>query len=221
MLDQLMQEVKEKKSLMLDGKSAFILYDTYGFPLDLTRLILRENGLDINQEEFEREMSVQKNRSRDAATLTTDEWQEIFPSEATTFLGYDLDSAEIRISRFRKVELKGKPMYHLVFDQTPFYAESGGQVGDSGVIEHENEMIHILDTQKENNLIVHSADKLPVKPEIPYIATVNHDARTAAARHHTATHLLHHALRTVLGTCTSRISEIRFFAFPEGGRRGS
>ena len=200
MLDQLVKEIKKNKSPALDGKSAFTLYDTYGFPLDLTRLILRENGLEVNQAEFEKEMAAQKNRSKDAAEVSTGEWQEILPSEDTVFRGYDLDSAEIRISRFRKTETREKTIYHLVFDQTPFYAESGGQVGDSGVIENEKEKIHILDTQKENNLIIHYTDKIPKQPESSFTATVDQEARIAAANHHTATHLLHYALRGVLGS---------------------
>ena len=199
MLDQIMEDVIEKKLKQVDGKSAFILYDTYGFPFDLTRLILRENGLDVSQEDFEKEMTAQKTRSKDAAVVTKEEWKEIMPADSTTFLGYDLDIAEIRICRYRKTETKGKTLYHLVFDQTPFYAEGGGQVGDSGTLENEKEKVLILDTQKENNLIIHHADKLPKDFETPFTATVNQSSRLAAAHHHTATHLLHYALRKVLG----------------------
>jgi len=199
MLDQLISDVKKNKKGRLDGKSAFTLYDTYGFPFDLTRLILRESGLDVSQDEFEREMAAQKSRSRDDASVSKGEWVEIIPSDATIFVGYDLDNAEVMISRYRETEIKGKKVYHMVFDQTPFYAESGGQVGDTGTIENEKEKISILDTQKENNLIIHHADKLPKDPGIPFNAIVNRSARIAAAHHHTATHLLHHALREVLG----------------------
>jgi alanyl-tRNA synthetase len=199
MLDQIIEEVKIKKLKHVEGKSAFILYDTYGFPLDLTQLILRENGLVVSQKDFEKEMAGQKTRSKAAASVSTGEWQEIMPADSTTFLGYDLDSAEISISRYRETESKGKILYHLVFDQTPFYAESGGQVGDSGIIGNDKEKIRILDTQKENNLIVHHADKLPKEPAAKFTATVDSSSRLAAATHHTATHLLHHALRNVLG----------------------
>jgi alanyl-tRNA synthetase len=200
MLDQLMAEASEEKKASIDGKSAFILYDTYGFPLDLTRLILKENNLDVSQEEFERKMAAQKSRSRDAAAVTREDWQELFPTETTVFLGYDRSTADIRISRYRKTEEKGKTRYQLVFDRTPFYAESGGQVGDTGTIESKTEAIPILDTRRENKLIIHIADELPSRPEAEFRATVNLEARESAACHHTATHLLHFALREELGT---------------------
>ncbi len=200
LLDRFKEDAKKKRQTVLDGKSAFLLYDTYGFPLDLTRLILKENGMDVNGEEFEKEMASQKDRSRGAALVTKEEWVEIMPSEATVFLGYDHDMAEIRITRYRKTESKGKTLYQLVFDRTPFYAESGGQVGDSGIIENRNEKISILDTRRENNLIVHCAGKLPEKIDASFTARVEHAHRTETANHHTATHLLHFALRKVLGS---------------------
>ncbi len=200
MLDQQIEEAKKQKNSSIQGKSAFILYDTYGFPLDLTRLILRENDLDVSQEEFEKEMEIQKSRSRDAAVVTREDWQEIFPADSTEFLGYDQTAAEVRIARYRKTEEKGKTRFHLVLDQTPFYAESGGQLGDTGVLESGDEKIRILDTQKENNLIIHIADKMPANPENNLQAFVNRKTRQTTTYHHTATHLLHFALRKVLGT---------------------
>ncbi|MFC2116055.1 alanine--tRNA ligase [Bacteroidota bacterium] len=200
MLDQLMAEAEKAEKSSIEGKSAFILYDTYGFPLDLTQLILREKNLDVSQEEFEKEMEIQKSRSRVAANVSKDDWHEIFPSESTVFLGYDESSSEVRIARYRKTEEKGKTRYHLVFDRTPFYAESGGQVGDAGMLENAQEKIRILDTQKENNLIIHISDKLPANPKDKFQARVNLESRKSTSNHHTATHLLHFALREVLGT---------------------
>ncbi len=200
MLDQQIREAKKLKKSSIEGKSAFILYDTYGFPLDLTRLILRENELDVSQEDFEKEMEAQKTRSRDAAIVTREDWQEIRAGDSTQFLGYDESSAEVRITRYRKTEEKGKTRFQLVLDQTPFYAESGGQVGDTGVLESGDEKIRILDTQKENNLIIHMADKLPGNPEDIFQAYVNRNSRINTTHHHTATHLLHFALREILGT---------------------
>lgn len=199
MLDQLMQEARRKGTASIDGKSAFILYDTYGFPLDLTRLILRENELDVSQEEFEREMAAQKSRSKDAAAVTRGDWQIILPAESTEFLGYDQTSAEVRIARYRRVEEKGKSLYQLIFDRTPFYAEGGGQVGDTGFIESGGNKLPILDTRRENNLIIHISEALPPDPAATFQATVNLEARKSTAIHHSATHLLHFALREVLG----------------------
>jgi alanyl-tRNA synthetase len=199
-LDRIMEKAKKKNKVSVDGMSAFTLYDTYGFPLDLTRLILRENQLDVSQEEFEKEMAAQKSRSRDAAVTSTGEWEEIFSTENTVFTGYDESRTEVRIARYRRFEEKGKARYHLVFDRTPFYAESGGQVGDTGILEAEGEKIRVLDTRKENNLVIHITDKLPSKPETTLRASVNLEARKNTSYHHTATHLLHHALREVLGS---------------------
>jgi alanyl-tRNA synthetase len=200
MLDQQIADAITQKKTTIDGKSAFTLYDTYGFPVDLTRLILRENGLDVSQEEFEREMEVQKTRSRDAAAVTRADWEEIIPTESTEFLGYDQSGADVRITRYRKIEEKGKTRYQLVLDRTPFYAESGGQVGDTGILESKNEKIRILDTQNENNLIIHICDKLPSDLKGDFRALVNTENRKTTSYHHTATHLLHFALREVLGS---------------------
>jgi len=200
MLDDQISDAKKEKKNSIDGKSAFILYDTYGFPFDLTQLILRENKLYVSGDEFEKEMAAQKSRSRNDAAIAREDWQVLFPTEASEFLGYDESSAEVRIARYRKIEEKGKTRFQFVFDRTPFYAESGGQVGDTGIIENGSEKIKIRDTQKENNLIVHIADKLPVNLKEPFHAYVNRESRINASYHHTATHLLHFALREILGT---------------------
>ncbi len=199
MLDGLIADAGNKGLSSIDGGSAFVLYDTYGFPFDLTRLILRENGLDVSQADFEKCLATQKSRSRKAASVSQGDWKEIMAAGATRFLGYDQLTAEIRITRYRKTEEKKRTLYQLVFDQTPFYAESGGQIGDTGMIEKGNEKIRILDTQKEHNLIMHMTDRLPADPEGPFIASVDVEKRLQTACHHTSTHLLHHALRRVLG----------------------
>jgi alanyl-tRNA synthetase len=199
MLEQEMDRAGKQHENHISGKSAFLLYDTYGFPLDLTRLILREHDFDVTQEEFESEMSAQKSRSRDAATVKQGDWHEIFPAESTVFLGYDRTNADVRIARYRKTEGKGKTRYQLVLDQTPFYPESGGQVGDKGLLETGTEKVKVLDTRKENNLIIHMTDTMPSDPEGVFRASVDLKARNTTSCHHTATHLLHHALRKVLG----------------------
>jgi alanyl-tRNA synthetase len=200
LLDDIVEKAKQAKQDKVAGKDAFVLYDTYGFPLDLTELIARENGLGVDGKGFAVEMEAQKNRSRKAAAQETGDWVEIRKIEQTGFLGYDKLEAEIRISRYRKVTQKKKAFYQLVFDQTPFYGESGGQVGDTGYIEFEGVKTPIFDTQKENNLIVHLTEKLPENPEETFNAVVNVQKRVQTANNHTATHLLHVALREVLGT---------------------
>ena len=200
LLDEIVAKAKKEQAHQISGKEAFILYDTYGFPLDLTALIAREKGLGIDEAGFTKAMEEQKNRSRNAAQLETGDWVEIRKIDQTEFLGYDTLEAEIKIARYRKVTQKKKSYYQLVFDQTPFYGESGGQVGDSGYIECEGAKIPIFDTQKENNLIVHLTEKLPGNPEETFRAVVNVEKRTETANNHTATHLLHAALRAVLGT---------------------
>ena len=199
MLDELIADAKQKNHSTIDGRSAFVLYDTYGFPFDLTHLILKENDLNVSQEAFEQAMESQKSRSRNAASVNMGDWQEIMSAESTRFLGYDQSRAEIKIARYRKTEEKNRTRYQLVFDQTPFYAESGGQVGDTGMIEQGNEEIRILDTQKEHNLIIHITEKLPAVLDGQFIGTVDREARKNISCHHTSTHLLHYALREVLG----------------------
>ncbi len=200
LLDDIISKTKHEQDTQISGRDAFILYDTYGFPLDLTALIARENGLGVDDTGFKTEMEGQKNRSRNAAQLETGDWVEIRKAEQTLFLGYDQTEAEVRITRYRKVSQKNKTFYQLVFDQTPFYGESGGQTGDSGTIENDEVKIRIFDTQKENNLIVHLTEKLPENPEAHFHARVNQERRIETANNHTATHLLHAALREILGT---------------------
>ena len=200
MLEQTTAESLRKKKKIMDGKSAFILYDTYGFPLDLTQLILREKGLSVDLSEFSEEMKKQKSRSKDDAQVTMDEWIELIPSETTEFVGYDATTANIRIVKFRRVLKKGKEHFQLVFDRTPFYGESGGQVGDQGFIESGGEKITITDTQKENNLILHLSTSLPADMNAIFHAVVTEGSRSDTARNHTSTHLLHYALRQILGS---------------------
>ena len=199
LLDDIIVQVKKQNKNTIDGKNAFVLFDTFGFPLDLTELIARENKLEVDNEGFSLEMQAQKDRSRNAAVQETDDWVEIRKIEKTDFLGYDKLESEVKIARYRKVTQKKKTFYQLVFDQTPFYAESGGQVGDSGYLEYEGVKTTVFDTQKENNLSVHLVEKLPENPEVTFYAVVNTQKRTNTANNHTATHLLHAALREVLG----------------------
>ncbi len=200
LLDELISKAKQENRTEIQGKDAFVLFDTYGFPFDLTELIARENGLGVDETGFKAEMEIQKNRSRNAAAQETDDWVEIRKIEQTEFLGYDKLEAEIRIARYRKVTQQKKTFYQLVFDQTPFYGESGGQMGDSGTIDFDGQKTIIFDTHKENNLIVHLTEKLPATLDETFTAFVNADKRMSTANNHTATHLLHAALRQVLGT---------------------
>ena len=200
LLDDMIEKAKSENKSVVDGKDAFTLYDTFGFPFDLTGLIARENGMTVDEAGFQSEMEAQKNRSRSAAQQETDDWVELMRIEETKFLGYDRLEADVHIVRYRKVSQKKKTYYQLVFDQTPFYGESGGQVGDQGYLEAGSERIRIFDTQKENNLIVHLVEKVPVDPERSFRAVVDVERRNSIANNHTATHLLHAALREVLGT---------------------
>jgi alanyl-tRNA synthetase len=189
-----------EKGGVLSGELAFTLYDTYGFPLDLTSLILREKGMSVDETGFTAEMEKQKERSRNAAAQETDDWVELKKIEQVEFVGYDQLEAEVQISRYRKVVQKNKEFYHLVFDKTPFYGESGGQVGDSGYLEADGQKTVIIDTQKENNLTIHIAAKLPANPSALFKAVVDVEKRKLTMNNHTATHLLDQALREVLGT---------------------
>jgi alanyl-tRNA synthetase len=199
LLDNIITKAKAENKTVIDGKSAFVLYDTYGFPVDLTELIARENNLTIDEKEFNSELDTQKNRSRNAATVEADDWTVIKEIQEEEFLGYDETELDVEISRYRVVKTKSEEAVHLVFDKTPFYGESGGQVGDSGTIESQNETIEIINTIKENNLIIHIAQHLPKNPAAKFRAKINLKKRTATANNHTATHLLHYALRKVLG----------------------
>ena len=199
--DQVTEETqKHNKGKFLSGEFVFELSDTYGFPLDLTQLIAREYGFEVDIAGYEAELQQQKERSRKATELTTDDWVVIGEENPTLFLGYDQMEAPIHIIKYRKVKAKGKESYQLVFNQTPFYPEGGGQVGDTGMISNVNERLEIVDTKKENNLIIHFATSLPENVEAGFTASVDTTKRKLTESNHSATHLLHAALRSVLGT---------------------
>jgi alanine--tRNA ligase len=198
LLDGVMNETKATGKTVIDGVQAFTLFDTYGFPLDLTELICRENGLSVDEETFNAEMQKQKERARNAAAVETGDWTVLHEGE-TEFVGWDYTEYECRILRYRQVTQKKQSFYQLVLDKTPFYAEMGGQVGDRGVICSEYETIDIIDTKRENNLPVHITKTLPAHPEAPFMACVDVDLRRASEANHSCTHLLDQALRTVLG----------------------
>jgi alanyl-tRNA synthetase len=181
------------------GKDAFELYDTYGFPLDLTELIASEKGLMVDVDAFNTCLEEQKNRSRQATAMETADWVVLMDDEVEEFVGYDQTTAEVKITRYRQVKQKGKEFFQLVFNLTPFYAEGGGQVGDAGYIEANGQKISIIDTKKENNLIIHFAKELPADPKASFQAVVNAEKRALTAGNHSATHLLHETLREVLG----------------------
>jgi len=199
MLDQVIKKTLENGSMEVDGKTAFELYDTYGFPLDLTELILKEKGLFVNRKEFDKELNKQKSRSRQAGQVEAGDWIKVNEEDKQEFVGYDYLNTKVQITQYRKVKSKGKELYQLVFNYTPFYSESGGQVGDTGYIQANGEKINIVDTKKENNLIVHYTKKLPSDVTATFDAVVSRKERTKTANNHTATHLLHHALRKIIG----------------------
>jgi alanyl-tRNA synthetase len=199
-MDNLMKTAKETNTKVLNGSSVFELFDTFGFPVDLTSLIARENDLSIDEEAFQAELQKQKDRSRAATAIETDDWVQLQPDQEEKFVGYDQLTTELQIIKYRKVSQKQKTFYQLVFNQTPFYPEGGGQVGDTGYIEANGEKTSIFDTKKENNLIVHLAEKLPTDPNAIFVGNIDKTKRALSACNHSATHLLHHALRTVLGT---------------------
>ena len=199
LLDKTMEDAKASGKKEISGVDAFTLYDTFGFPLDLTELILRENGLTVNTEEFDVEMQKQKQRARNAAAVETGDWVVLKEGE-TEFVGYDYTEYETSILRYRQVKQKNQTLYQIVLDKTPFYAESGGQVGDTGVLVNEFETVEIIDTKKENNLPIHLAKRLPEHLDVPMMACVDTDKRAACAANHSCTHLLDEALRQVLGT---------------------
>jgi alanyl-tRNA synthetase len=185
---------------VIDGEFAFELYDTFGFPIDLTELMAREKGLSVDMEGFQKALEVQKNRSRAATAIDTGDWVVVHSSEDVNFVGYDSLTADTKILKYRKVNAKGKENYQLVLDTTPFYAESGGQVGDTGTLSSGTSMLHITDTKKENGLIVHFTDELPEDITATFTAQVVSEKRADTAANHSATHLLHAALKQVLGS---------------------
>jgi alanyl-tRNA synthetase len=189
------------KSNEVSGTRAFELYDTFGFPKDLTALILKEKGMSFNANEFNTSMQEQKARSRAASEVSTEDWSVLVPGNVETFVGYDKTENEVKITRIRKVDSKKDGiLYQIVLDATPFYPEGGGQVGDKGTLISANETIEIIDTKKENNLILHFTKQLPENLNAAFVAKVNTDLRTSTSKNHSATHLMHLALRTILGT---------------------
>ena len=199
LLDGVIARVKAEGISRISGKDAFVLYDTFGFPIDLTELIAREQGVEVDLEDFDKELQAQKARSRNAAAVDTDDWVELFPLKESIFTGYDTLVGQVRIARYRRVTSKGRTTYQLVFDRTPFYGNSGGQIGDVGYIQSGDEQVAIVDTEKENGLIIHIVEHLPSDPSAEFTAVVDAEKRQNAANNHTATHLLHAALREVLG----------------------
>jgi len=197
LLDEIMKQTPGKT---IAGEKAFELYDTYGFPFDLTALIAREHGFEVDEEGFRREMAKQKARSKKATQIKTGDWMVLRDDDEEEFIGYDYTEADVKITKYRKLETKDGEMYQLVFNLTPFYPEGGGQVGDTGVLESPSgEVIHILDTKKENDLIVHYVKNLPANIHETFRAKVDTARRKRSMAHHSATHLLHQALRSVLG----------------------
>ena len=199
LLENLMKDSKDKT---ISGEKAFELYDTFGFPIDLTALILRENGYELDEKGFEAELKKQKDRSREATAVSAGDWIDLNEVEEDSFIGYDQLEAEVKIAKYRKVESKKKgQMFQVVLNRTPFYPEGGGQVGDKGMIlSSDGEVVDVVDTKKENNLIVHFTKELPKNTEADFKAIVNKTDRSNTASNHTATHLLHQALRSILGT---------------------
>ena len=198
-LDTGIKKFDEYKGKSVDGKFAFELFDTFGFPIDLTQLMARERGMEVDMTGFNKCLDEQKERSRAAAVVDTDDWVIVKEGEEVEFIGYDETEGEAEILRYRKVKAKNKEQFQLVLNRTPFYAESGGQVGDSGYIEANSEKTSITDTQKENNLIIHYVDKLPKDVSATFVAKINTSRRKQISNNHSATHLLHSALKQVLG----------------------
>ena len=194
------KHLRENTPITISGEIAFELNDTYGFPIDLTALIARERGWTVDMAGFEAALQKQKTRSRAAAAIDTEDWVVVHDVPGTAFVGYEDFLVETKITRYRKAKAKGKEQYQLVLETTPFYAESGGQVGDTGVLESGGRAIRVTDTRKENDLVVHFTDRLPEAPELPVTAKVDVERRFETTYNHSATHLMHAALRRVLGT---------------------
>ena len=190
---------KKSDNKVVDGAFAFELFDTYGFPIDLTQLMAGEKGWTIDMAGFEKGLQEQKERSRGAAKVESDDWQELMPGIEEEFVGYDTLEADVHIARYRRMKAKDKEFYQLVFDKTPFYGESGGQTGDTGVLRVESYELRVVNTKKENGLIVHIVDELPENLTATFHASVDAARRQAIGNNHTATHLMHYALRQVLG----------------------
>ncbi|MFM9826470.1 alanine--tRNA ligase [Flavobacterium sp.] len=200
-LQLLDQVITQTKGTEVSGAKAFELYDTFGFPKDLTALILKEKGMSFKESEFDASMKAQKDRSRSASEVSTEDWKVLIPGNVETFVGYDKTENEVKITRIRKVDSKKDGiLYQIVLNNTPFYPEGGGQVGDKGTLVYANETIDIIDTKKENNLILHFAKQLPENIEASFVAKVNTNLLTSTSKNHSATHLMHLALRTILGT---------------------
>ncbi len=198
-LDQIRASLEESESCIIPGEQVFELYDTFGFPVDLTSLIVKDFGLKVDEEGFREAMAGQKSRSKADAAKETGDWHVVKEGDSTKFLGYDEFKATSHILRYRTIRKKDKEVFQLVLDKTPFYAESGGQIGDKGILISDKEKIQVLDTTKENELIVHQVKSLPEHPELSFEAEVDFERRKSIMRNHTATHLLHAALRQVLG----------------------
>jgi alanyl-tRNA synthetase len=192
--------VKKNSEKTIDGFFAFELFDTFGFPIDLTQLLARESNRDVDMDGYNKHLLEQKNRSRAATAIDTDDWVELVKDTSTSFVGYTQTECDAKIIRYRRIKAKGKESYQLVLDQTPFYAESGGQVGDTGVLESANDRLNIIDTKKENGVIVHFTERLPEDLSKTFAARINTVKRAATENNHSATHLMHAALRQVLGT---------------------
>lgn len=199
MIEKMISDLRKEKKNVLPGKIAFEMYDTFGFPVDLTQLILKENDMHLDLKGFEDEMKSQKERSRNDASVEAGDWTVVMKTEGTEFTGYEKTEDEVKITKYRTVKIKANESCQLVFNKTPFYAESGGQTGDTGFITSGNEKIAIVDTVKENNLVIHVARKLPTDPSVAFKAVIDHEKRLRTANNHTATHLIHFALRSVLG----------------------
>lgn len=199
MIEGIIAEAKKEGKTQIQGVQAFTLYDTYGFPFDLTELILKENGMTVSEEEFNAEMAKQKARARNAAQTETTDWVNVREGN-TEFVGYDLLECDTEILRYRKVTQKNSSYYQVVLSRTPFYAEMGGQVGDKGTLTAGDEVVEVTNTKRENNLPVHIVKKLPTDVTATFKAAINKEARMAISCNHSATHLLHAALREVLGT---------------------
>ena len=214
LLEKTINDTKEAGKTEISGIDAFTLYDTFGFPLDLTELILRENGMTVNEDEFHTEMEKQKQRARNAAAVETGDWVNLEEGQ-TKFIGYDNTECQTTILRYRQVTQKKQTLYQIVLKETPFYAEMGGQIGDTGILKCGDEVIEVIDTKKENNLPIHITKKLPAHPETKFIASVDKQKRAACEANHTCTHLLDYALRQVLG---SHVEQKGSLVSPDGLR---